>query len=475
MAQTMIQQIAEYSTAVDTGSITAEAKHETKRLILDSIGCALAATEDPKGRIGIEYGTQLGAGREEATVFGTDKRLSILGAAFANGELINSLDFDAILPPGHVSPYVIPAALAEAEHRGTSGAEVLVSLAIAHDLSYRLGKAMDYLRDIKDGKVSNPRVYGYSSTIFGAVAALMRVRGAGAELTAHALGIAGCTVPVNSHMAWVRHAPSTTIKYTVAGSMVQTALTAAGLAELGHRGDVQLLDDPEFGFPAMIGTTRWEPERITRNLGSEWAFVNESSIKPYPHCRVLHNVFDVLTAVLERDDIRPEEITAIRVFGEAFVDQPIWQNQEIGHLQDGQFSINHGIAVAAHRVRPGKEWQTPEMVHSESVMALMKKVTHKPHPEYVKLLSDHPSSRQARVEVDARGTTFSDEKRFPKGSPSSDPESYMTDEQLVAKFLHNATGVMRPDAADEVVAMIMGLEDVADFATIATLMRKSRA
>ena len=40
-----------------------------------------------------------------------------------------------------------------------------------------------------------------ASTIFGATAAIMRVKRLDAGLTAHALGIAGSISPVNSHMA----------------------------------------------------------------------------------------------------------------------------------------------------------------------------------------------------------------------------------------------------------------------------------
>ena len=107
--------------------------------------------------------------------------------------------------------------------------------------------------------------------------------------------------------------------------MAQSALTAAAMGELGHRGDVQVLDDAEYGFPAMIGTTRWEPAAIIDGLGENWRYVRENSYKPYPHCRVLHSVFDVMADVLETHDITPEEIENIHVSGEAFVELPIWQ------------------------------------------------------------------------------------------------------------------------------------------------------
>ena len=110
-------------------------------------------------------------------------------------------------------------------------------------MSHRLGKAMDYLRDTRDGKVAPPPVFGYSSTIFGATAAIAMLKGLPAPVTADALGIGGSIAPVNSQSAWFQHAPSSTIKYLMAGALTQSAVTAAHMAEFGHRGDIQTLDD----------------------------------------------------------------------------------------------------------------------------------------------------------------------------------------------------------------------------------------
>src|SRR5215218_3834561 len=112
MSRTIIEELAGFTQRSDYSELPTEVVDEAKRLLLDSIGCALAATEEPKGRIGIDYGRLLGGSDGDATIIGTGDRVSIFGASFANGELINALDFDSVLPPGHVSPYVLPGALA---------------------------------------------------------------------------------------------------------------------------------------------------------------------------------------------------------------------------------------------------------------------------------------------------------------------------------------------------------------------------
>jgi 2-methylcitrate dehydratase PrpD len=222
----------------------------------------------------------------------------------------------------------------------------------------------------------------------------------------------------------------------------------------------------------MIGTKRWAPEVITAGLGEKWFYIHENSYKPYPHCRVLHSVFDVLVDVLERNDIQPDSIEKITCYGEAFVELPLWLNNSITHVQDAQFSLKHGIALAAQRVRPGKAWQDPELVFSPEVMALMDRVSHHPHPDYVRLIEDHRASRPARVEVTVGGQTYVGESRFPKGSPSPDPTSYYTTEELVAKFRHNADGMLTAAVTDDVIDTFLNLERVQDFSAAMRLFRK---
>lgn len=462
MSKTIIKQLAAFAVDTRYENLPPDVVEDVKLIILDSIGCALASTEQPKGRAGIEYGRLTGGGSGPATIIGTGDKVSVFGASFANGELINTLDMDAILPPGHVCPYVLPGALAMAEQENAPGATLIEAVALSHEMSYRLGKAMDYLRDTKDGKVMPPEIYGYSSTVFGAAAAILKVKGAGETTIAHALGIAGCIAPVQSQAAWFQHAPSSTIKYLQAGILTQAAFNAAYMAELGHRGDLMVLDDRQYGFPRFIGTKRWEPAPITESLGKAWRFPSEQGFKPYPHCRILHALVDAMTEILDANDLKPDEIEHIRAFVEGFVEQPVWLNRDVTTAHDAQFSIAHGLAVAAHRVKPGKDWMNPDLIFGDSVMRLMDRVSHQVHPDYVALLTSNAASRPALIEIIARGETFRGERRYPRGSKAPEEGIALTREEIVAKFRHNADGVIPPGQIDRLIEDILDLENCAD-------------
>lgn len=475
MSNTIIERLADFTATTRLDQLPANVIEECKRDVLDAIGCALAGIDHPKGRIGIDAGRRLGGTGGIATVIGTGEKSTLHGAAFANGELINALDADSVLLPGHVSPYVLPGAFATAEASQRSGGDLLAAVAVSHEMSYRFGAAMSGYRDTKDGKAANASVVGYSSTVFGATASAGKLKGLDKVRLANALGIAAATAPVNSQRAWFMHSPTSTIKYQMAGALTSAALSAVDMGDLGHRGDLQILDDEEYGYARFVGTSRWSPEIITAGLGEEWRFPAFQMFKPYPHCRVMHAPLDLLIDLITRHDIRVDEIEGITSYGEGWAyELPCFNNREIVELHDAQFCFAHGLAVAAHRITPGRQWQDPAVVFDPSVLNLMNKVNLETHPTYFQSVSADITSRPSRVEVRARGQVFTAEKNFPKGSPSVDPQTYMTTDELVLKFRTFVDEILSPTAIDKVVNSVLHLEEIDDFSTVMALLVRQR-
>ncbi|MBS0474432.1 MAG: MmgE/PrpD family protein [Proteobacteria bacterium] len=463
----LIEQLAAFAAQTSYDSLPPQVVAECKRDILDAIGCALAAKDQPKARQGIACGASIGGTDGPASVIGTGRRSSIFGAAFANGEMINTLDADSVMPPGHVSPYVLPGALAVAESRGRSGQDLIAAVAVSHEMSVRFGLIMDQTRDHQDGKATTAPVLGYSASIFGATASAAKLHGQQASEIANSLGIAAAISPVNAHGAWLRHSPPSTIKYLMAGALAQSALTAAEMGGLGHRGDLQLLDDVEFGYPRFIGTRRWQSEGLVQGLGSDWLFPSRLLFKPYPHCRVMHAPLDILIDLVQRHDIKVDEIESITSWGEAWAYVlPSFTFRDIHLVQDAQFNFAHGLAVAAHRIAPGPRWQDPQVVFDPSVMALRERVRLEIHPDAVGAMAHNASSRPSRVAIRARGQEFIGERQFPKGTPSPDPATYMSDAELADKFRRFTEGLVTPATADRAIDTLLNLENVPDFAAV---------
>jgi 2-methylcitrate dehydratase PrpD len=185
----------------------------------------------------------------------------------------------------------------------------------------------------------------------------------------------------------------------------------------------------------------------------------------------MHAPLDLLIDLVTQHDLQVGEIESITSFGEGWAyELPCFNNRDIQLQHDSQFCFAHGLAVAAHRITPGRQWQDPAVVFDPSIMALMGKVKLVTHPTYFQSVSADVTSRPSRVEIQARGQTFAAEKRFPKGTPSADPETYMTTEELVRKFRTFVDGILPTAAIDQVVDSVLHLEQVDNFDAIMRLL-----
>jgi hypothetical protein len=90
----------------------------------------------------------------------------------------------------------------------------------------------------------------------------------------------------------------------------------------------------------------------------------------------------------------------------------------------------------------------------------------------VDALKKDPQARISKVVVSARGKTFVEEREFIKGTPTSDPATYITDEELMAKFKDNAFRILPPDKVNEACSRLMDLDSVGDITTIIELIHR---
>jgi 2-methylcitrate dehydratase PrpD len=259
--------------------------------------------------------------------------------------------------------------------------------------------------------------------------------------------------------------PPTTAKYLMAGCINQAAISAAYLAKAGHRGNLAVLDG-EYGFWRFAGSAKWNADAALAGLGQEWRFQRVTTYKQYPICRIMHGALDGLTSIIGQHGLRPGEITRIHACLEASCVQPVFGNRQISNQVDAQFSIPYGLALVALGIPPGSRWQDPEVMHSAEVRQLMDLVSFEPHPGYVDALKKNPQARPSRVEVSARGRIFVAEREYIKGTPTSDPSTSLSDDELLAKFADNASRILPAHRIGAVARQLMALEDINDVRTV---------
>ncbi|MDE3076999.1 MAG: MmgE/PrpD family protein, partial [Chloroflexota bacterium] len=118
--------------------------HETKRRLVDSLGCAIGAIDAPPARIARGLAADVTSALP-STVIGLRRPTSIELATFANTAMVRYLDYhDMYFSPagagGHPSD-LIPCVLAVGEAIGARGSDVLLATVTAYEVNGVLAAA----------------------------------------------------------------------------------------------------------------------------------------------------------------------------------------------------------------------------------------------------------------------------------------------------------------------------------------------
>src|SRR5205823_1182453 len=219
---------------------------------LDYYGVALAGASDPLVRILLDEANEAG-GAPQAGIIADTARLPILAAALVNGAASHALDYDDVnmAMPGHPSVAILPALLALAELRGSSGREVITAFVAGYETACRIGAALQ------------PGHYnlGFHATAtvgcFGVAAACARLLRLDTAATAMALGIAG------TQAAGLKSQFGTMCKPFHAGKAAHNGLLAARLAARGFSSRTDIVEcvqgfalthGPDFAPAAALAT-----------------------------------------------------------------------------------------------------------------------------------------------------------------------------------------------------------------------------
>src|SRR5271166_1759080 len=127
---TIAEDLAAYAAHLQYEDLPAETVYQAKRLIIDSIGCALGGYAGEPSRIAREM-AGIVSSAQPATVLGSGQKTSLDLAVFANGVMLRYLDFNdgyTGKEGGHPSDS-IAALLSAAEVTGASGPQLILARA----------------------------------------------------------------------------------------------------------------------------------------------------------------------------------------------------------------------------------------------------------------------------------------------------------------------------------------------------------
>ena len=361
----------------------------------------------------------------ESTIIG-HKKASILDSALANGISAHSLDLDdghriAMLHPGAC---VIPAALSSCEARNKSGKDFITSIVAGYEITISLGILI------------NPqhRNRGFHSTgtcgTFGAATAASKALNLDKEETINALGLAGTQA---SGLLESDHAGSMG-KHLHAGKAAQSGVLSALLAKEGFTGAKTIIDGREGFLSSMADNKDVE-------IDLKKFHILDVYFKKYPVCRHLHSSIDATLEIINRNDLKAEDIQKITV--ETYKIAAEHDNYNPDTVEAIKQSLPLSLAMAIKN----RKLNLDNLDINEDILNISNKVDIE-CSEY--LNKQYPSKRPSNVTIKTSKESYIERVDLPKG----EPENQFTINELVNKF-----NSLNSDLNIDILPIINNLED----------------
>ena len=460
-------QYARYGLELDYDSLPDDVVQQTKRSLLDGLGCAIGAYGTDGMDACSELVDQLG-GAGEATVFGTGTETNAVDAALANAFLVRYLDFNDSGGGGHNSD-AIPSVLAVAERENASGREFLTALVT----SYELGKR--FREGIQAGELGREVFHtaGVTNDIRGGASmppALGKLLGLDEMEIANAIGIcASRNAPLKILDADEEELTAT--KNLRFGSVASDAIRCCILAANGFTGPVRVIEGDQ-GIIEGLFDGKAETEPMVDFAG--WR-IRETDYKTISANSTSHGHILATQAIVEEHDLGPEDISSVEIRASA---------REIRHTTSvsrkyprNAETANHSAHFANAVVIRDGEFGPEAFAEDNYTDAVLRDLIGKIS---VNVDPDLPtrSLRGSSTITTTDGETYSETVTSPPGygarlaggDVDADDVERLSDDDLERKFRGMAGKRMGETQVDELVETVWNLETLDDVGDLTRLM-----
>ena len=457
MGSPLASQVASWVSRVTFEDLPDDVVAATKLRILDVIGLALAGADTPFGRSTRAAAVAMSP-EGPSRILGTGERVGVTTAAFANAALAQALEFDDTHNESvvHMSSPSVASTLALSETRRISGRELILAIAIANEISCRVGS-------VSSGQFHRR---GFHPTglfaPFGVTYAIGKILGLDEPALAYAAGTCG-SFAAGLLECWV---DGTDTKFLHSGWAAQSGMTAALLAQAGVTGPPKVFEG-RFGLFASHMQDPDAPkvlDRIVDRLGTYWES-RHSSFKPFPAAHVLHPYISALLRLRERHRIAAADVASIECpvaeFNVSIVCEPVEEKCAPATQAHCRVCLQYTLAEALCRGELGRNAYIDRYRLDPDVLALARRVTYHVDPAF-----PGPGRFKGVVRVTLNdGRSFSETEEYNRGSA----ENPMTDVELGAKFDDNASGFLSASERARLTDQIARAEQLTDAGTLVTL------
>ena len=299
---TLAEQVGAFAHSSRYEQLPADVIDSVRMRVLDILGICVAAAPLRTSAAARAWVREQG-GTPQARAVGLSHRVPAALAAFVNGVLAHSLDYDDTHLPSvlHPSAAVIPAALAAGQVSGADGRAVIAAIAAGLEVCVRTGMA-GY-----DPHTRNSTFFEHGQHATSICGTLGGAVSAGLLLGLDAAGVTNALGVASSLASGILEANRTggTVKRMHCGWAAHAAVSAAQLVRHGFTGPPTVLEG-RFGFFQAWLRGQFDPAAISGGLGAQWS-VPRIFFKPYPANHFTHAAIDAAIA-LRRRGISPADV-----------------------------------------------------------------------------------------------------------------------------------------------------------------------
>lgn len=431
--------------------LTSEEAHQLKRLLLDSLGCAVAGWDSSTAAALVASLPALGDAAE-ATVLVGGERTSALNAALANGAMLRFLDLNDVQSSprapgprhGHNSE-IFPVVLALGQRQQRTGRDVLTAAWLGYELATRFTEAIQGGSFEARGWNLDTRASFVVPLVAGWLLGLT------AEQTAHAVGIAlsrGMVLEVMDHPAEV-NSMAKNLRYPLTAHL---GVMAAYLAASGLTGPVRALEGGD-GFVAQVLQGEFDYEVLTDRTPRQR--VLSAGMKRFASCYATHGHLNATLDLVLAHDLHPEDIEAVQVRtttrGARHTGDPSRRHPTNKETADHSSYYVQAALIVDRRLGP--EQYAPQRLADPVVRRLAEVVSIEGDPD---LDAVYPSARVTLQLRDGRSV-----QRY-VDHPVGHPANPLSDAAVEAKFRELAGPHLTAAAADRAIAAVWDLDRCTD-------------
>ena len=456
----LARELAKYAMALTYQDLPPDVVHQTKRVLLDTLGCAIGASDSEASRAIEEFIKESGH-PGEATVFGSGLKTSSLNATLANGARVRYLDYNdtafilqgETYRTGYHPSEVIPPILALGERQHLSGREMIAAIVAGYDLSLCFLEAVTGPGMEKKGWNGDTRGAYIMPVIAGKILGLTE------DQIENAVGISGSCHAVLG----ILDTPAeeyTMTKNIRFPTMSYAGILAAMLARKGFTGPTTIIEGHD-GFAKAILQGDYDLSKVVPKKGK--FAIRETCIKSIIADFSSHGHLTATLTLAREHAVNPEDIVEIRITTSKrcaeHTGDPVKKYPKNKETADHSSYYLTAIAVIDRQIGPGQF--TPEKYHDRTVRELIDKV----------ILTGDPSLDKMRPAgiseiVTKQGKTYRCRVDYPRGHARNP----MTDEEIIDKFKSMAVNYMKEDQMKRVIDTVFSLDEVEDIGKLNQMM-----